>query len=614
MFVLRSQFFLYSLCIFPLNLYSKSEKDESLQNFLAPLFFLFLQMLNSFKYQFAQLLAPHLPLEIEQIASLIVPAPDNVRGDLAFPCFQLAKSLWKAPNLIANDLKMQMETSDLWIFAELIAVGPYINASFDPQKLAQTVLSQITEKKSDFWSGASQDKTILLEGRAPNTHKSIHIGHVRNFLLSESIARILSFAGYKVIKTCYPGDIWAHVAKWIWYYQKFLNNAEFPEQNLSKRVGEIYTLATKKVDENPELYKPQIADLQKSLEDWDQILVDFWQKTRAMCLEDMQKIFAELGTEYFDKRYFESTVEQPGIQKVHELLDQGLAQKSQGAIVMNLEAYGLGVFLLLKSNGASLYSTKDIALAYQKKADFPNYDQSLYVVGLEQEHHFQQLFKTLDLIWFDQSKLHHVSYGLVDLIDGKMSSRAGNVVLYEDFRDQLLAKSNEMMASRDLPSDQKHSIAHQVAFGAMKFGMLLQDSEKGITFDRNQALSFEWESGPYLQYMGARISSILKKASAPDFSALDYSLLTAKEEKNLILLLASFPDLVQKSAQDYKPNTIARFALSLAKQFSSYYHSTKILDDQNPVQTNARLCLLVLIHQTLQNALNLLGIELPESM
>ena len=571
-------------------------------------------MLNTFKIQFAQILSEHLPLEIEDICALIVPAPENVAGDLAFPCFQLAKTMGKAPNLIANEFQNKIQDQNLWIFSEVIAVWPYINASFDPQKLAQTVLSQIQEQKSDFGSGAPLNKTILLEGRAPNTHKSIHIWHVRNFLLSESIARILSFSGYKVIKTCYPGDIWAHVAKWIWYYQNFLENKNFPDQNLSKRVGEIYTLATKKVDENPDLYKPQIANLQKSLEDWDQNLVDFWQKTRAMCLEDMQKIFAELGTEHFDKRYFESTVEQPWIKKVHELLENGIAQKSQGAIVMNLEAYGLGVFLLLKSNGASLYSTKDIALAYQKQADFPDYDQSLYVVGLEQEHHFQQLFKTLDLIWFDQSKLHHVSYGLVDLIDGKMSSRAGNVVLYEDFRDQLLSKATEMMDSRELPLDKKQSIAHQVAFGAMKFGMLLQDSEKGITFDRNQALSFEWESGPYLQYMWARISSILKKAPNPDFSTLDYSLLTTKEEKSLILLLASLPDLVQKSAQEYKPNTIARFALALAKQFSSYYHSTKILDDQNPAQTNARLCLLVLIHQTLQNALNLLGIELPESM
>lgn len=571
-------------------------------------------MFNSFKFQFAQLLAPNLPLAIEQIVDMIVPAPENVEGDIAFPCFQLAKSLGKAPNLIAQDLKAQLENQDLWIFDQFFAVGPYINASFSVQQLANSVLGKIHDQKSDFWSAISQDKTILLEGRAPNTHKSVHIWHVRNFLLSESIARILDFAGYKVIKTCYPGDIGAHVAKRIWYYQNFLENKNFPEENFSKRVGELYTLATKKVDENPDLYKQQIADLQKALEDWDQDLVDFWEKTRAMCLADMEKIFTELGTSHFDKRYFESTVEQQGIQKVHELLEQGIAQKSQGAIVMNLEEYGLGIFLLLKSNGASLYSTKDLALAYQKQADFPNYDKSLYVVGLEQEHHFQQLFKTLDLIWFDQSKLHHLSYGLVDLVDGKMSSRAGNVVLYEDFRDQLLAKSEEMMASRDLPQDQRTQIASQVAFGAMKFGMLLQDSEKGITFDRNQALSFEWESGPYLQYMWARISSIIKKAQISDFSDIDYDLLNLEAEKNLMLLLATFPDLVQKAAQDYKPNVIARFALMLAKQFSSYYHSAKILDDAQPQLTKARLGLLFAIRQTLSNALNLLGIQLPESM
>lgn len=173
--------------------------------------------------------------------------------------------------------------------------------------------------------------------------------------------------------------------------------------------------------------------------------------------------------------------------------------------------------MILKSNGASLYSTKDIALAYQKKADFPEYDTSLYVVGLEQEYHFQQLFKTLELIGFEHNKLKHISYGLVDLIDGKMSSRAGNVILYEDFRDGLLEKATEMVADRDLEESEKAEIAKQVAFGAMKFGMLLQDSEKGITFDKQKALSFEGETGPYLQYMGARISSILRKAETAGF-------------------------------------------------------------------------------------------------
>lgn len=193
-------------------------------------------------------------------------------------------------------------------------------------------------------------------------------------------------------------------------------------------------------------------------------MVQFWKETRELCLAGMATVFAELGTTELDKRYYESQVEQPGIEKVKALLEQGIAELSQGAIVMNLEDYKLGIFLLLKSNGASLYSTKDIALAYQKLSDFPNYDKSLYVVGLEQEHHFQQLFKTLELIGFDHEKLHHISYGLVDLSEGKMSSRAGNIILYEDFRDQVLARAKEVLASRLLPEDQKNQIASDVAF------------------------------------------------------------------------------------------------------------------------------------------------------
>lgn len=281
---------------------------------------------------------------------------------------------------------------------------------------------------------------------------------------------------------------------------------------------------------------------------------------------------------------------------------------------MDLEKFGLGVFLLLKSTGASLYSTKDIALAYQKKADFPDYDQSLYIVGLEQEHHFEQLFKTLEIIGFDHDKLKHVSYALVDLVDGKMSSRAGNVVLYEDFRDELLLKAQEMVEERDLASEKKAEIARDVAFGAMKFGMLLQDSEKGILFDKQTALSFEGETGPYLQYMMARMSSIFRNAKPFTLPEADFSLLRHDLEKGLMLHLSQFSSVVEKAAREYKPNYIARYALTLAKQFSSYYHAVKILDVQALDLSSSRLSLIGVIQQVMKNALELLGIAAPETM
>lgn len=268
----------------------------------------------------------------------------------------------------------------------------------------------------------------------------------------------------------------------------------FPTKNFTRRVGQLYTAATKKVDENPDLYKAQIETLQKQLEDGDPELQKLWKETRELCLLDMKKIFAELGSGDIDKRYFESEVEQQGIQIVKQMLADGTAEISQGATAINLEQRDLGRFLLLKSTGASLYSTKDIALAYKKREDFPDYDISLYVVGSEQEHHFKQLFKTLEIIGFDHDKLHHLSYGLIDLKSGKMSSREGNIILYEDFRDQLLEYANSLMAERDLPIEKKADIARKVAFAAMKFAILLQDSEKRMTFDETQALSFEGET------------------------------------------------------------------------------------------------------------------------
>ena len=268
----------------------------------------------------------------------------------------------------------------------------------------------------------------------------------------------------------------------------------FPTKNFTRRVGQLYTAATKKVDENPDLYKAQIETLQKQLEDGDPELQKLWKETGELCLLDMKKIFAELGSGDIDKRYFESEVEQPGIQIVKQMLADGTAEISQGATAINLEQRDLGRFLLLKSTGASLYSTKDIALAYKKREDFPDYDISLYVVGSEQEHHFKQLFKTLEIIGFDHDKLHHLSYGLIDLKSGKMSSREGNIILYEDFRDQLLEYANSLMAERDLPIEKKADIARKVAFAAMKFAILLQDSEKRMTFDETQALSFEGET------------------------------------------------------------------------------------------------------------------------
>lgn len=581
-------------------------------------------MLATYQSAFAQLLEKDLGILSEVLQEQITLAPDNIEGDLAFPCFRIAKDFGKNPAELAKNIVEKLGHEETQIFSSFLAVGPYVNAVIKEEVLAQEVLTEILEKKYDYGRGEENWKQILVEGRNINTHKAIHIGHTRNILMSESIARIENFAGYTVVKVCYPGDIGAHVAKWMWYYLNFYpEKGKFPFENVTKWVGEIYTLATKKVDENPDYYKAEIEALQKKLEDGDPELQTLWKETRELCLQDLKKILAELGTESFDKRYFESEVEQLGIQIVQKMLADGIAQYSEGAVAINLEEWKLGRFLLLKSTWASLYSTKDIALAYKKHEDFPNYTTSLYVVGSEQEHHFQQLFKTLEILGIDPNKLHHLSYGLLDLKEGKMSSRAGNVILYEDFRDQLIEQAEALMADREIPAEQKKQTARAVAFGSLKFWILLQDSEKKILFDPEQALSFEGETGPYLQYTYARINSILKKSSFVIASEMEWSvaiqsihpsLLNTSEDKSLLLQLSKFSEEVQKSAQSYKPNYIARFCLDTAQLFNSYYHNHKIIDETNPELSQARLCLIQSVQQVLKNGLELLGIDTVESM
>ena len=570
-------------------------------------------MIQKLMYEFAQSIAPCLWVVVDEIVNDVVIAPDNVKWDFAFPCFKWAKVLWKNPVQISSEIVDKIQISDS--FLEVISVWPYVNAVLNVSIFAKNVINKIEKEKEDFWRGESTWRQFILEWWQPNTHKAIHIWHIRNILVSEANARILRFAWNDVAKCCYPWDIWAHVAKWIWYYTKFYN-WEIPKENFSKWVWILYSDATKKVDENPDVYKAEIWDLQKKLEDWDPELNKIWRETRELCLQDMEKIFAELWSEEIDRWYFESEVEKPWVELVRKLQAEWKAVISEWALAINLEKYGLWWFLLLKSNWASLYSTKDIWLAFRKQSDYPNYYKSLYVVWSEQEHHFAQLFKTLEIMWISRDKLQHISYWLVDLKEWKMSSRAWNVILYEDFRDQLLEKAHLMVSDRDIPEEEKKQTARKIAFWAMKFGMLLQDSEKKIIFDQQTALSFEWETWPYLQYTTARMSSILRKnkLDISDSSDVNYGLLVSDEEKQLLLKLAWFEEEVQKAANEYKPNYIARWCLDTAQLFNSYYHNYKIIDESNIELSEARLHLLYSILQVIKNALNLLWIDAVESM
>lgn len=559
-----------------------------------------------FKKEVAKVLSRALSKEVDK--AIIEIPPDSSMGDYAFPCFSLAKEIKKNPNEIAKSLLEKIKPNNH--FDSVRVEGPYINFFVKKDLLFNGVLTDIFLHKEKYGKKKAKKKTVLLEGWQPNTHKAFHIGHVRNAILGESVARILEFYGCKVIRVSYMGDIGAHVAKWIWYFNKFYKG-EIPKKNVGKWAGNLYTLASIKEEEN-EAYKDEINEVHKKLEEGDKKLIALWKKTRDLCLRDFWKIYNELGCKIKDP-YFESDVEVSGKKTVKDLVKKGLAIYDDGAVVIDLKNDNLGVFVLLKSNGASLYSTKDIALAYLKSKKY-KFDLSLYVVASEQEFYFQQLFKTLELIGYkDASKLRHVSYGLVMLKEGKMSSREGNIILYDDLKDKLKKKALDVIKERALNAKKKEEIIVNVAFGALKFTMLNQDSSREIIFDPEQALSFEGETGPYVQYTYARTCSILKKHKGNIKGKVDFSLLNSDEEKKIVKILADFPDIVEKSALLYKPNLICRFLLDVSQAFNEYYHKHKILQEDKKLE-EARILLVFCLKGVIENGLNLLSIKPTSEM
>lgn len=571
-------------------------------------------MHHSYKKTFATIIHQYIEsMNIEEIMSLIETPPANIPGDLAFPCFSLSKKLKKAPVAIAQELTAEVQSNieQEAMFTKVQAVGPYLNIHIDTQHLAARTIKSILKQSHNYGKGEPTWQKILVEWWSPNTHKMLHVGHLRNTLVSEAMCSLYEFAWYDVIRSAYGWDIGAHVAKWIRYYQQF-NNETMPTnpEEFCIWSGEIYSKATAKVKEDPETYKTQIHETQKLLENGDHTLNKIWDETRELSIQWLKNVFEELWST-IHKFYRESDVEQPGIELVKKYVEDTTIphiKHSQGAIIADLEEYDLGVFVLLKSNGTSLYSTKDIALAYLKEEDY-DFDLSLYVVATEQNHHFKQLFKTLELVWYDTSKLIHMGYELVELPSGKMSSRDGTIIPYHTWRDDAIQQAQILLEWREIA--EKEVVARKVAFAALKFSMLLQDTYKKIRLDMDKSLSFEWETGPYLQYTYARIASLLRKQWSSEDTYIDG--LETQAEHDLLITLSQFGHTIQQAVNDRKPSIIARYTLELCRQFNSYYSTTTIISDDKK-NTAARIQLVRATQQVLHNGLALLWIDTLEKM
>ena len=545
------------------------------------------------------------PLSLDQLIS--PPKPEF--GDLSFPVFALAKGLGRNPAEIATELAAKCGRGGL--VASTKAIGPYLNFIYDNQTLTEQVLAEVRRQKARYGKqNTGAGKRVLIEYANLNTHKEVHLGHLRNLSYGLAMTNILATNGYQVIPVSYINDLGANVAKCLWSIQKFYPDfIPAPTERLNF-LGRAYTEASQLLKADPTL-QPEVSAIQKALEDGTGPWWELWKTTWQWSVDNLQEVFADFGLT-LDKVYFEHELIASAQTIVSRMLTEGIAVKSEGAVIVDLTAESAGINLLRKTDNTLLYNAKDLALAYQKQEDY-HPDRSFYVVDNRQSLALTQLFLTLRHLGFNQD-LVHLSYDFVTLPEGAMSSRLGTIVRWTDLETELLSDIKAKVAAHHPEWSPKKIVttAKKLTLASIKFFMLRQTQAKPIVFDLSEATAYEGFSGPYVMYALVRISSILTKSTlAPESNP---NLLVHPLEHSLIRIIAQFPDLVAASALKADPSLLAHFAFTLAQQFGRYYEEVPIIGDSNPTLEGARLDLLRAIHITLTNALQCLGIETIKQM
>lgn len=565
--------------------------------------------------------APALP-ELGALYDQLVLPPQSEMGDLAFGCFILAKSLRLPPPKLAEWLATQLQGNPS--FAHVQAAGPYLNIKYSPKLIGEKLLGTILSGEFFKKKLTENDPKTMVEYSQPNTHKELHVGHMRNACLGNAVVRLLRYAGYDVIASTFPGDVGTHVAKCLWYL-KYHNTEPIPATGKGEWLGRMYSKGHLKLDDEektPELYeknKAQLTEILKQLEAKSGEFYDLWKETREWSVALMNELYDWAHIE-FDQWYWESQVDSASVEWVKKLHKEGKLVESQGAVGLDLEADKLGFCMLLKTDGTGLYATKDLELARRKFQDF-KIEKSVYVVDMRQALHFKQVFKTLEHLGFPQAKdCFHLQYNFVELPDGAMSSRKGNIVpvmkLVEGMQDTI--KTNYLARYKGEWSEAEvEKVAHQVAEGAIKYGMVKIDNNKKIVFDMAEWVKLDGDSGPFIQYSGARIKSLCRKQgwdpkNVP--SKIDWSLLTHETEKRLMQSLMNFHTVVVPAAETYRPSVLCTYLLELASRFNHFYHECPIGDAGSAELKTARLALSDSVGRVLEKGLNVIGIEMPERM
>jgi len=540
--------------------------------------------------------------------------PSSNLGDLSLACFELAKKEQKNPGELAKDLALKLGAQKKLqkYFSEIRAVGPYLNFFINPGYLANRVVSDIKFSRKNYGhNSGGKNKGIMIEYSNGNTHKEYHVGHLRNIAYGDAVNHLLSANGFKSIPVSYINDFGIHVAKTLWNWQR-TDKYENSTEEKGYLLGKCYSEAAIELVEHPE-YKEGVVNIMKEIESRQGKSYELWQETRNWSIKYFASIYNDLGIK-FKHIFYENEFIDSGLKLVKELTASGKLVKSEGAIISNLESYGLGVLPVIRTDGTALYPVADLSLAEEK---FKKYkiSESIYVTDIRQSLYFQQLAKICEQLGYKQ-KITHLGYDFVTLPDGMMSSRTGNVITYEDLKTKIFDKLTAETVKRheDWMVDRAKQVAWNLTVSTIKFEMLKVSADKIIVFNIEDALRFDGYTACYLQYGYVRLKSIVRKEGW-NMLAQPANLDDLKEakEKELLLKLARYPEIIKTAGSKYNPSEIAKYLFELVQLFNDYYHEINILKSE-PKLRRARLVLIKAIAQVLSNGFDILGLKIIEEM
>ena len=543
----------------------------------------------------------------EEIYDSIALPPNLDMGDYALPCFKFAKVLRKSPIMIAESLKNEIATDD--VISEVSAVNGYLNFKINKDGFVRATLEKILTEKEKFGSSnEGAGKTVCIDYSSINIAKPFHIGHLSTTVLGGALYRIFNFLGYNAVGINHLGDYGTQFGKLISAYKRW-GDKETIEKGGIRALNELYVKFHQEAEEHPE-YDDEARAYFKKIEQGDEECQALFHWFKDLTLKDVQRIYDMLDI-HFDSYAGESFYSDKMQPVVDELREKNLLVESRGAQVVDLEEYNMPPCIILKSDGSSLYATRDMAAAMYRKATYDFY-KCLYVVAYQQNLHFKQFFKVLDMMGKDWAQdLVHVAYGMVSLEEGTMSTRKGNVVFLEDVITKCIEKAYKIIDEKNPNLEGKEEVSQKVGVGAVIFGALYNNKIKDIVFSYDKVLNFDGETSVYVQYTCARAKSVLNKGGVP--ATYEIPELCAQEIE-LVKAISSLPETVQAAAEKYEPSLIARFAVDVAQKFNKFYFDCKILAAEDDKTKNFRLALTNATLQALTNAFALLGIGIPEKM